>query len=183
MARHNKELPRRFRSTGRDATVCRQRRNGSQSFKLTGPCFCRLLTALNHDLRSTLLPSYRSLLNSLQHLVPLALSATTFRALLSTISSLFTYVLVPAVHGSENHLSEIRWTWSSMEHTFNQSSDDGIRMLSEVWGGVVRRLKGGLRGPREVLLEAMVSSVQNPGSSKSRIEEAVARAIIEACKV
>lgn len=70
-----------------------------------------------------------------------------------------------------------------MEHTFNKCGDDSVRMLSEVWGGVVRRLKSGLGGPREVLLEAMVVSVQNPGSSKSRAEEAVARAITEACKV
>jgi hypothetical protein len=156
---------------------------GSQSAYLPLNYLCRLLSALIHDLRSTLWPSYRALLNSLLPLAPLPLPAATFQTLLSTLSSLFKYVLIPAAHSDGGGLPEIRTTWSSMEHTFNKCGDDSVRMLSEVWAGVVRRLKGGLGGPRDVLLEAMVVSAQNPGSSKSRVEEAVARALTEACTV
>ncbi|KAF8957355.1 armadillo-type protein [Flammula alnicola] len=66
-----------------------------------------LLQKMAHDLRTTLSPVYASLLQQLLALLPRAISAPALTSLLETLSSLFRYLLIPAI---DNTLLEETWT-------------------------------------------------------------------------
>jgi U3 small nucleolar RNA-associated protein 20 len=146
----------------------------------------RLLSALVQDLRTSLSPFYSDLLKTLLLLAPRGLLATTLQTLLSTLSSLFRYILISTTQDTsddESRLPEVEPSWEMLKTTLDSCNDDGVRMLSEVWGSVLRRLKGGNGGTRDRLLRVMVSSMQTSGPRNSRIEDSVALAISASCKV
>ncbi|TFK68467.1 hypothetical protein BDN72DRAFT_821164 [Pluteus cervinus] len=126
-----------------------------------------LLQKLAHDLRTTLTPSYSSLLSHLLDLLPRQLSAPSLTALLSTLSYLFKYLLIPSTH-----LDVLEETWSAVRVILPKCLGEVRRAVAEVWGAVLRRLKTPARDRAVSLLAQHVE-----GS-----EDATAWALVYACK-
>jgi len=100
-----------------------------------------LLQKMAHDLRTTISPVYPSFLQQLLALLPRTISALALTSLLETLSSLSGYLLILAVN--PNLLKE---TWNKVSSVLPKCSVEIQRAITEVWGGVLRKLKP---GPRE----------------------------------
>lgn len=129
------------------------------------------MKALTHDLRTTLLPSYSSLLHNLTPLLTRKLPPNGFTELLSTLLSLFKFVLLPNLS-----VPLLSVTWKLLSKSLKEASDDGRRMVGEVWGAVVRRVKA---SEREGLVREMMSSLKQEGA----LRDGVAWAFVHACQV
>ncbi|KAG8997267.1 U3 snoRNP protein, partial [Tulasnella sp. 427] len=127
-----------------------------------------MLQNLAHDLRATLLPSYPSLLTAVLAILPSTNiqpqssepssssspptssrplpTPNTIKTLLTTLSSLFRYILLP------NATQLLRPSWTLLRQNMisvvrrkgaGMSGEEIERTLAEVWGGsVVRKVKG-----------------------------------------
>ncbi len=121
-----------------------------------------------HDLRTTVAPVYGSLLDRLLALLPRAISAAALTALLETLSSLFRYLLIPAI---DNTL--LAQTWERVCTVLPKCMGEIQRGVAEVWGAVLRRLKA---APREEAVRLLAANT-------ALIEDASAWAIVYASKV
>lgn len=126
-----------------------------------------MMDKLSHDLRTTLLTKYPLILSAVLSLltVPTGVTAITdpssstsnhvkrrlrqlppetLQTLLSTLSSLFRYVLTPSPQLLRPNFLTLRQTMIDVRSCGRKSSVavDIERMLAEVWGGVLRRVKG-----------------------------------------
>ncbi|OAX32581.1 hypothetical protein K503DRAFT_870071, partial [Rhizopogon vinicolor AM-OR11-026] len=126
-----------------------------------------LLNKLAHDLRTTLAPSYVDLLQILLRLIPRPISASSLTALLTTLSGIFKYLLVPSIK-----LDLLDQTWASFHAVLPSCSPEVQRAAAEVWGSVLRRLKTVARQ------RAVVLMVQN----LEGVEDASAWMVVFACK-
>ncbi|KAG1774596.1 hypothetical protein EV702DRAFT_1123142 [Suillus placidus] len=126
-----------------------------------------LLNKLAHDLRTTLAPSYADLLEVLLQLLPQPISAPSLTALLTTLSGLFKYLLVPSIN-----LDLLDQTWSSFRAVLPTCNSDVQRAAAEVWGSVLRRLKSVARERAVILMTQNLEGV----------EDASAWMMIFACK-
>ncbi|KAH9485782.1 U3 small nucleolar RNA-associated protein 20 [Psilocybe cubensis] len=126
-----------------------------------------LLQKMAHDLRTTLSPIYSSLLETLLSLLPSTISAAALTSLLETLSSIFRYLLIPAID-----TKLIEETWLTICSTLPKCHGEIQRAVAEVWGGVLRRMKSGAR-ERAVELLAEKSAY---------LEDASAWVIVFACK-
>ncbi|KAJ7773254.1 hypothetical protein B0H16DRAFT_1304430, partial [Mycena metata] len=101
-----------------------------------------LLQKITHDLRMTLSPVYLDPV--LPRLLALLLrskiiSAPALPALLATFAALFKFLLIPASVRQELQLLEK--TWTCIRDILPRCLPEVQRAMSEVWGGVLRRLK------------------------------------------
>lgn len=130
--------------------------------------FFSLVQKMAHDLRTTLTPIYGSILDHLLGLLPKAISAPALTSLLETLSSLFRYLLIPAV---DHKLLED--TWERICKILPKCLGEIQRAVAEVWGGVLRRMK---TGPREKAVRLIAQSAVG-------VEDANAWVLVYACKV
>ncbi|KDQ13943.1 hypothetical protein BOTBODRAFT_33064 [Botryobasidium botryosum FD-172 SS1] len=144
-----------------------------------------LMQAFIHDLRSTITPLYSAILQKLLALLRLSLPPETLTALLAALSSIFKYVFIPALSNLESGVG-LEETWGGIRDSIRVSGDEVRRMLSEVWGAVVRRMKGssvpGERGLREELLLIMTKEPEAGEYEAAVLEDCVARTLVAACK-
>ncbi|KAI0782968.1 armadillo-type protein [Abortiporus biennis] len=96
-----------------------------------------LLQKLCHDLRTTISPLSVAVLDCLLKLLPRSLSAATFTVLLESLSALFKYVLIP--------LDVMERTWSSFEQVLPKCNPEVQRVVAELWGNALRRMKSATR--------------------------------------
>lgn len=121
-----------------------------------------------HDLRTTVSPIYPSLLDRLLALLPRAISAAALTALLETLSSIFRYLLIPAIDSTL-----LPQTWERVCAVLPKCLGEIQRAMAEVWGAVLRRMKA---GPREEAVRLLAKHT-------TTIEDASAWAIVYASKV
>ncbi|EJT96886.1 hypothetical protein DACRYDRAFT_119713 [Dacryopinax primogenitus] len=107
-----------------------------------------LLSKLIYDLRATLVPVYQQLLDQLLSRLNNIIPQQALQALLSSLSSLFKYILVPS---SEHSL--VSETWIKIASSFREGGDIG-RLIAEAWGKTIRRLQS---SQREKLVESMLA--------------------------
>jgi U3 small nucleolar RNA-associated protein 20 len=129
--------------------------------------FSSLLQKLTLDLRTTLSPVYSSLLEHLFGLFSRTLSAQALASLLETLSSLFRFLLIPAVN--PKLLDE---TWNVLCSVLPTCLAEIQRAVAEVWAGVLRRLKTTPRDNAVLLL-----------ATTTGLEDATAWTIVFSCKV
>jgi U3 small nucleolar RNA-associated protein 20 len=127
-----------------------------------------LLQHLAHDLRTSLSPAYPGLLARILGFLPRALPAPTLTALLAALSALFSALLVP----TRTPPARIPATWTRLRAALPTARPETQRAVAEVWGAVLRRLKGTLRAEAATLVAA---------DSKG-IEDASAWIFVYACK-
>ena len=127
-----------------------------------------LLQKMAQDLRTTISPVYPTLLQHLLDLLTRSVSAQTLTALVETLSSLFRYLLIPAVN--PELLDE---TWNKLRAVLPKCLPEIQQTLAEVWAGVLRRLKA---GPREKAVLLVAESVGD-------LADASAWVVIFVCKV
>ncbi|KAF5389929.1 hypothetical protein D9757_003643 [Collybiopsis confluens] len=126
-----------------------------------------LLQKIAQDLRLTLLPVYPDLVDRLLQLAARSISTDALTVLLSTLSSLFKYLLIPSIDSTP-----LEQTWIAFRKTLPKCVPEIQRALAEVWGSVLRKLKTSLR-PKAVVLVA--ANIEN-------IDAAAAWCFISACK-
>jgi len=104
------------------------------------PVLVSLLTAISllqkllHDLRSTLAPQYEQLLAVLLPLSTKSLAPEVLPVYLQTVSTLFKYLLLP-------QLDTLASTWTSIQSALRSCTPEMQRMLGEVVGTIIRKLK------------------------------------------
>ncbi|KAK7469217.1 U3 snoRNP protein [Stygiomarasmius scandens] len=126
-----------------------------------------LLQKLAQDLRTILSPVYPELLDRLLQLTSRSLSTESLTTLLSTLSALFKYLLIPT---SDTKILE--QTWLSIRESIPKCLPEVQRAVAEVWGSVLRRMKASMRG------EAVIFIARD----LERIEDAAAWCFVSACK-
>ncbi|KAJ3935001.1 MAG: armadillo-type protein [Lentinula lateritia] len=126
-----------------------------------------LLQKIAQDLRLTLAPVYPELLERLLQLSARSISSEVLTVLLSTLSALFKYLLVPSTDSTL-----LEQTWSAFRATLPKCLPEIQRALAEVWGSVLRRLKVALRPKAMVLLAENLED----------IGDAAAWCLVSACK-
>jgi U3 small nucleolar RNA-associated protein 20 len=93
-----------------------------------------LLQKLLHDLRSTLVPQYEQLLAVLLPLSTKSLAPEVLPVYLQALSTLFKYLLLPQPDSLPS-------TWTSVQSVLRSCTLEMQRMLGEVVGTMVRKLK------------------------------------------
>ncbi|KZT18582.1 hypothetical protein NEOLEDRAFT_1246369 [Neolentinus lepideus HHB14362 ss-1] len=126
-----------------------------------------LLQKLVHDLRTTISPAYQEILARLLDYLPRKIPAPTLTAVLSALSALFKYLLIPSTEG--DLLNE---TWDALRDVLVKCNGEVQRAVAEVWGAVLRRFKSAVR---ERAVELIAGSVEG-------IEDACAWMVVFACK-
>jgi hypothetical protein len=121
-----------------------------------------------HDLRTTVSPVYLDLLNRLLKFLPTSLSPAALTALSETFASLFKYILVPSVDPSL-----LEQSWECIRCILPKCIPDIQRVMAEVWGSLLRRLR---QSTREKAVTSMASDIKG-------IEDTCAWALVFACKV
>jgi U3 small nucleolar RNA-associated protein 20 len=91
------------------------------------------LQKLSHDLRATIAPLYRSVLDHLLKLLPRTLTAETLQILLETFSVIFKYVAIPT--------DAVEETWAAFAEILPKCDPEVQRAVAELWGTTIRRLK------------------------------------------
>lgn len=123
---------------------------------------------MTHDLRTTLSPVYSNILDHLLKLLPRAITAAALTALLETFSTLFKFLLVPAIQ-----ITLLEQTWTAMRSILPKCLPEIQRAMAEVWGSVLRRLKTNVREKAVTLL----------AENAEGVEDTSAWVIVFACKV
>ncbi|KAF9060675.1 armadillo-type protein [Rhodocollybia butyracea] len=126
-----------------------------------------LLQKIAQDLRATLAPIYPKLLDRLFQLAVRSISAEALSVLLSTLSAVFKFLLVPSTDPTL-----LEQTWIVVRKILPGCLPEIQRALAEVWGSVLRKLKAALR-PRAVVL--IVEGLEG-------IDDAAAWCFVSACK-
>ncbi|KAJ4487801.1 armadillo-type protein [Lentinula aciculospora] len=126
-----------------------------------------LLQKIAQDLRLTLAPVYSQLLDRLLQLSVRSIPSQVLTVLLSTLSSLFKYLLVPSTDSTL-----LEQTWTAFRTTLPKCVPEIQRALAEVWGSVLRRLNTVFRSKVVVLL---AEDLEN-------IADAAAWCLVSACK-
>ncbi|PFH47399.1 hypothetical protein AMATHDRAFT_67804 [Amanita thiersii Skay4041] len=129
-----------------------------------------LLQKLAADLRNTLLPTYKTILSILYSLLPRPISTDALSVLLTTLTSVFKYLLIPSLQSEARLLEE---TWTDLRSTLVKCLPEVQRAVAEVWGAVLRRLKG-----KEIREEAIVLLAK----SLEDVEDTCAFSLAFACK-
>lgn len=132
---------------------------------------CSLFQKLAADLRISLLPEYHALLSVLLSFLPKYVSTDALETLLATFSALFKYLLTPSLQSSSK-LLEV--TWAELCLTMPKCLPDIQRAMAEVWGTLLRRLKG--NETREKAMTLLAQSLEG-------LENSWATAFVYACKV
>lgn len=129
------------------------------------------MKALFHDLRSTVTPIYPVLLKQLVPLLLQKLDPAALTELLATLVALFKYVLIPTLPSSL-----LAITWDELQHPLEKCDDEGRRMLGEVWGSALRRMKPDQR-------EACITLMSGSLNSNPSLRDGIAWVIVAACQV
>lgn len=130
----------------------------------------RLSTCLIYDLRQTLLPAAPQILQTLLSLLPRKLSPDALELLLTALTTYIKYLVISS-------LFLVEPTWSALLAAACTSAQPAhIRMLAEVWGHLLRKLK---TPERQRTVWLLVSSLQ--GGSETEAEFA-AWCVIEATR-
>ena len=123
---------------------------------------------LVHDLRSMLNPTYHEILKISFEILNRPLAAPTLKVLLSMLSALFKYLLVPSTN-----LSLLEASWEGLFGVLPKCNGEVQRATAEVWGSTLRRLKSPARERAVILMM----------QSMTGIEETCAWILISSCKV
>ncbi|KAG7090513.1 hypothetical protein E1B28_009626 [Marasmius oreades] len=83
---------------------------------------------------------YPSILKALLRLPVRTIASDALEALLSTLSSIFKYVVTPSTSPDNLHL-----TWLCLRKTLPKCLPEIQRTMAEVWGSVLRKVKASLR--------------------------------------
>ncbi|TFK50804.1 hypothetical protein OE88DRAFT_1680621 [Heliocybe sulcata] len=126
-----------------------------------------LLQKLAHDLRTTLSPAYQELLTRLLSFLPRKIPAPTLTAVLSALSALFKYLLIPSTEADL-----LNTTWEALRDVLVKCNGEVQRAVAEVWGALLRRFKSAVR---ERAVELISESVDG-------IDDACAWMVVSACK-
>jgi U3 small nucleolar RNA-associated protein 20 len=149
--------------------------------------FYSLLQKLTYDLRTTLLPSYADTLTRLLNLLPRSIPAQALTALLSTLSALFKYLLIPSINNSiqsedpteDQGLGDedlLLSTWMHTVRILRKCNPEVQRAVGELWGAsVLRRLKG---NEREHAIRLLIDLEDMEG-----LQEVKAWIVVFTCKV
>jgi hypothetical protein len=127
-----------------------------------------LLQKFVHDLRTTVAPVYKDILQRLLDLLPRSISPASLTTLLETFNCLFRYLLVPSIH-----LDLLEQTWTSLKATLPKCLPEIQRAMAEVWGSVLRKLKTTARAKAVTLL----------AKAADPVDDASAWVLVYACKV
>lgn len=130
------------------------------------------MKALLHDLRSTVTPMYTAILNELVPLLLRKLDTLALSELLTTLVTFFKYVLIPSLPS----LTLLALTWKQLLRPFEEGDDQSRRMLGEVWGATLRRMKA---DHRETCVRMMMESLRENHS----LRDGIAWVVVEACQV
>lgn len=127
---------------------------------------------LAHDLRSTLVPVYDTLLKCLFPLLARSISAEALTALLSTLSALFKYLLIPSTSDADSTIEAesgmLRTTWSQLLAILGKCNLEVQRATAETWAFVLRRLR---QSARDRCVKLMLLE---EGQSLDGVEDALA---------
>lgn len=125
-----------------------------------------LLQKLLHDLKTTVLPKYESILDALLSEAPKSIPPAALSTYLATLALLFKQTLnaQPELHQS---------TWIRLSNALKKCRPDRQRIIAEVWGIVLRRMKTQQKGEA---VELLVKSLE----SEDRLEDVVAWVLIAA---
>ncbi|KAF9258369.1 hypothetical protein L218DRAFT_1080452 [Marasmius fiardii PR-910] len=126
-----------------------------------------LIQKMVQDLRSTTTPLYPEILKALLRLPTRTIAPDALEALLSTLSSIFKYIVT-----SSTSPEILELTWSSLRQTLPKCLPEIQRTIAEVWGSVLRKLKASLREKAVVLIAEDLKD----------IEDAAAWCFVSACK-
>ncbi|KAJ3554433.1 hypothetical protein NM688_g3115 [Phlebia brevispora] len=96
-----------------------------------------LFQKLTHDLRTTIAPLQSEVLSCLLKLLPRSLLAETLTTLLETFTNLFKYVTIPSDGMSD--------AWSSFASVLPRCDPEVQRVVAELWGSSLRRMKSAAR--------------------------------------
>ncbi|KAF8622933.1 hypothetical protein AX15_006611 [Amanita polypyramis BW_CC] len=129
-----------------------------------------LLQKLTADLRTTLLSEYNTLLSIQLAFLPKSISTDALSTLLSTLATFFKYLLVPSLQSDSKLLEE---TWTELCSILKKCLPEVQRAAAEVWGTLLRRLKGS-----EIKEKALTLLAQN----LEGLESVWAMAFVYACK-
>ena len=114
-----------------------------------------------------MLPSYPTILEHLLSILPRSLAAETLSILLPTFTSLFKYVLIP----TDTAANTIQTAWNAFSDILPKCDPEVQRAVAEVWGDILRRMKGDAR-------ERCVNSIASSAST-----DVAAWVFVCACKV
>ncbi|KZT58714.1 hypothetical protein CALCODRAFT_451310 [Calocera cornea HHB12733] len=106
-----------------------------------------LMSKLVYDLRSTVAPAYSVILDCLFARLSGKLPQHSLQALFNALSSLFKYLLVSSAASPK-----LQTTWEKIAAVLREGGDVA-RLMAEVWGKVIRRLKS---AEREALVRSML---------------------------
>ncbi|KAG7091487.1 hypothetical protein E1B28_010518 [Marasmius oreades] len=126
-----------------------------------------LIQKIVQDLRSTITPAYPSILKALLRLPVRTIASDALEVLLSTLSSIFKYIVTPSTSPDIFEL-----TWLSLRETLPKYLPEIQRTMAEVWGSVLRKVKASLR---EKVVLLIVEDLRD-------IEDAAAWCFVSACK-
>lgn len=132
---------------------------------------CSLFQKFTADLRINLLPEYHTLLSVLLSFLPKHVSTDALETLLATFTALFKYLLAPSLQSSSK-LLEV--TWAELCSTMPKCLPDIQRAMAEVWGTLLRRLKG--NQTREKAITLLAQNLEG-------LDNAWATSFVYACKV
>lgn len=148
----------------------------------------RLLHPFISDLRTTITPSYLTVLDPLLALLPRCrtegISAETLERVMRTLGALWKWVLIPSLTtatGPEESLLEK--TWTRLTSTLIRCTPEVQRALAEVWGaGVLRRLKND--GDWRTRGVQMLGECARGGDLEGKgMEDMCAWSVVYACQV
>ncbi|KAF8623398.1 hypothetical protein AX17_007436 [Amanita inopinata Kibby_2008] len=129
-----------------------------------------LLQKLAADLRTTLLPAYHTILDALFPLLPKPIPTQALSTLLETLVTFFKYMLIPSIQSNPTILEE---TWTGLCLTLTRCTPEVQRAVAEVWGGVLRRLKG--NDVKEKAVALLAQNLEGLGN-------VCATALVHACR-
>lgn len=114
---------------------------------------------------------YTTLLKQLISLLLQKLDPAALTELLATLVAFFKYVLLPTLPSTL-----LAFTWDELQHPLEKCDDEARRMLGEVWGAALRRMKLDQR-------EACIAFMSDSLKTNPSLRDGTAWAIVASCQV
>lgn len=151
------------------------------------------MKAFIHDLRSTILPMYPTLLNTLIPLLQRKIDTSALTELLATLATLFKYVLIPPLSSPSPSTSTssapippvLSLTWKSLLPALAHVNDETRRMVGQVWGSTLRRMKLEMRDVCSLMMLDSLSGNNPDNDDEGEYEElrdGITWVLVEACQ-
>ncbi|KAG8824346.1 U3 snoRNP protein, partial [Serendipita sp. 399] len=113
-----------------------------------------LMQKLLQDLRTTLIPKYELVWETLLAQATRSLAPTTLETYSQTLSLFLRQLLLPTPH-------LLQTSWTHLKNTIRKCRSDVRRILAEVWGALLRRFKAEQKQEATRLLIASLDTIQD----------------------